>query len=157
MTTQEPKQPEQLDARTFFGKSPGNRITIVGQVVYEQEGDSPVSVGLRTFKRTSEGGESFSRNLRLTNPVDLDFGWVENPGLVIIQNHTGRNPTTNPTEADLKRLARQRLLISLGESTSNQLYVSPGMVTMFEVEEGMVVRLSSASGELKIAYTVLPR
>lgn len=67
------------------------RITIIEQIVYQADGESPfdVTVNQGYEIRVESEEEPYSRTYRLKpgeDPVDLDSGWVKSPGMLYIKN-----------------------------------------------------------------------
>lgn len=64
-----------------------SRITVVEQVIWQEEGEQPVSFTTRFSRSVGSKEQPYSRKL-LIGPswVKLDLGWVEDPGMLLIYN-----------------------------------------------------------------------
>lgn len=130
-----------------------DRMTAALTIHHESLGENPVSVESRWWDLLETREQPYERRIVVTpEGVDMDFGHVQNPGMVVIQNRTGQGLQTNPSEEQKKDNRLQILIIEPGG-----WIVRPGRAHVGDVSHCDKLRMRSLRGDLRITVVVFPR
>lgn len=102
-----------------------DRLTVLTNVYYEQDGEAPHAVATRVSKLIGTKEQPYQRKRLQAHllPSKLDYGWfsdkLDQIGMVLIENMAGANLNTIPTEEEKKRFESQTLWLGHGDTESN--------------------------------------
>ena len=130
----------------------GDRITQVWTLTHEHLGDTPLTLTSTASQFLSETEQPYQRRLKSSlEPVEVDYGWIEEPGLVVIENLLSREifTTVHPEENEDGALVihHEKELLS---------YVFPGWPLMLHYPNGTLY-ISSIKEGIPYKVTVLSK
>lgn len=139
-------------------KKPPPRLVCVGQIYHQNPHEQPVSVESKWVKllRSDDQPLLKRRGIAGAKWQLLDYGWVKEPFLVIIENLEGKFTQVIPkpeeiTEAD-------KLVLEIGYPVSGpMMLVYPGLDTRFTPSEiPAYIRCRDPQGQVKFAISLIP-
>lgn len=140
-----------------------SRLTVVESIYHQTTGEQPSAV-LTRFSRDLESDEQpYVRRRRKATPEwqPVDYGWVESPAMVVIQNDERRllrARATNPT--DEERLAAEAKVIELrfADSSHSPVWlILPGETMRGSPSPGASLRVRCLAGEAQYNLFVYPK
>jgi len=139
-------------AESIPTKPTPRQITVV-EGVYHMGVDVPTSGVDNRFSRQVESDEQpYSRRYTIgDNWTNLDFGWIERPGMLVISNEEGKFLQRNPTDEEKKDIAGRIVEIA---GTPPWL-ILPGE-SFRGVPAATPVQVICRKGSAKIVVTVMP-
>jgi hypothetical protein len=89
-----------------------DRLTVVETVYHQPAGEPPVSVDFRFSRDLDSVEQSYRRQLTATEDwKSLDHGWIEQAGMLVIQNLEGKF-RANPTDEERAEAAAKVLEVA---------------------------------------------
>lgn len=136
-----------------------DRVTANFQFYFEQDGEEP-NQRTCTFSdgvhKSNE--EPYARRLKIgETPTPLDLGWLadEEVGLIIIENHVGKNDKVRQTDEVLEQRKKQILLLK-DHPEADGFKIRPGRFAFIEPVNAKGLTLQSLSGTIKAHVLVCP-
>jgi hypothetical protein len=87
-----------------------DRLTVILKVYHEQEGEQPTSIEVRLSDVLETSEQIWYRQVKIgQDPYTFKGCWVEEPGLVVIENvppHYEVNPTEQQQQKDTTKILR---------------------------------------------------
>ena len=150
------KTEEELQPLESNAKTRPDRLTIVGQVHHEHEGENPLSIPLNFSQFLTTTLEPYSRRLTIGcdwQPLIPATCWIQEPSRIIISNLVGTLP--NPILPDEKTLAEEAkmvLEIAWKGSSVNTLRIVPKDTLVINPSNvhDMVIRSQSGQAVYRI-------
>lgn len=110
--TEEQKEPQvmfnQVDVTPPI--PPGDKLTIVESIYHQPFGEQPTQVENRFEQILSSSEQPYQRKLKATEEwQQLDFGWLESVGMILIVNTEGKFLQLQPTEEEKEETAKKVL------------------------------------------------
>ena len=140
------------------GVTPGaGRLTALLNVHVEHHGEDPDTMACRVCRPTVDNSQLYGPRrftVKLGKPMPLDLGWVDVPGLVVLENRTGIRLQNIPTPEEQADLNSRTLLVRNGTAT---LEVPPGLFIMVQFGNPGDWTLEAVSGDVLVAIAVAPR
>lgn len=130
-------------------------LTVVEQVTHSSL-VRPVQYVVTPFSRTLKTKDQPYRrdNCQATEvAVDVDFGWIESVGMIVIRNEEGRNLMVNPNKEDLEK---KILYVYFGDGVEGAWEILPGETFRGSPINPKNLRISSKSGVVKYSIFVVP-
>lgn len=87
-------------------------------------------------------------------PKPLDLGWIEVPGLVLIENTAGRKRTTHPSAEEITALALELVFLYCKDG-GGRLIVRPGRFNLVEFEDARSWLVGAAEDNTPIEISVI--
>tara|TARA_R110002110_G_scaffold13929_6_gene66172 strand:+ start:9049 stop:9543 length:495 start_codon:yes stop_codon:yes gene_type:complete len=105
-----------------------SRVTVVSDVYYQTSEGDPKQFTQRYAEILEEDQQVYERHLTISNSATLDFGWIDNPGSILISNTDALNSQLNYSEQDKENHKRRSvsLCIKRGETLVPVLLINPG-------------------------------
>lgn len=101
----------------------------------------------------SESDQPYMRELTATEEwQNLDYGWIENPGTILIETFPLRLPV-NPSEEQRKAYEEGILELGYADSSGGCL-IYPGQALPFNVTEPENLRIRSHKGDVRYRINV---
>jgi hypothetical protein len=142
-------------------KEPIDTMTIHVTVHHSVHGEQPVGFQYARSFPLENRGEAYVRKLQIGEEWEsLDFGWVKNPGIIVIENKAGRGRLTHPTAEEITTTKAMILLLGVEYEKGSVLVpmfrIGPDKPCLIEFDElPLVVR--SKAGIIPITLSVFPR
>lgn len=140
-----------------------DRMTIHMTVHHERHGLNPTSLSVAYSRLLETQSQTYIRErVQVTEEWKLlETGWVEQPGVLFIENWAGRGLKVHPTEEERAMIAQQVLLVGHDPSAPPSWEVDPGMPFMSKIAlvdgKPRPVYVRSALGAFYINFAWLPR
>jgi hypothetical protein len=135
---------------------PSGRITVVATIHYQEKGRNPDSLDFRNYRFTDTSGEErFSRRRKVGEAPEplLKHSWIEEPGLLIVENLT-EDPTPADGEEEPDNSGSAVWLLRDGTPVEE---IVVGLPYIGRPPEAMSLTVRSAAGTAEIRVTALPR
>lgn len=122
-----------------------DRVTMTCTFRHEHHGEDPTVTTPLHAHFLSGMEQPYVRKLQvLKDSTPLDTGWVKQPGMFCLENRTGMNRSSNPSEELLEWERQQIIHVYLTEDEENPIIVRPfGGWVVLEVEDVSKVRVRS--------------
>ena len=102
-----------------------DRITFSGQFYHQQPDRDPMQIDIRYSRILANHDQGYMRDTEVgENSEPLDFGWVKNPGTIVIKTYPlklPQNPSTEQIEAHKKGV-----LVLMDEDAVSGFMIHPG-------------------------------
>jgi hypothetical protein len=133
-----------------------DRVTLVINLHFEQENENPLTTVISTSKfLETKGQQPYVRKFLIGKDwVDLDDGklWLEETGLVLIENQTGNRMAVLPDDEELKSIEASILELS------NGLLIRPSLPFLGELTDLSQIKMRSLGEKpTKVQITIFPR
>ena len=103
-----------------------NQITVVDKIYHRQGSESPTSVSSRFIRHLQTDEQVYERRTRVGEEwTPLEHGWIEEAGMIVIQNTEGTTLQVIPTEEEKEETAAKILELSV---TDGLLDSPPGVL-----------------------------
>lgn len=141
-----------------------DRLVVVETVYHQPAGDRPVSVDSRFSRDLQSVEQPYQRQLVATEEWQpLDHGWIEDAGMIVIQNLEGKF-AANPTDEERAEATAKILEVSYfaGENPVVDAFgrgwlVLPGESMRACPSDVRCLAVCSRSGPLRFSIFILPR
>ena len=139
-----------------------DRVTQHFTLTHEQVDENPTAFEHHSYRILEGSGESYARKLKVKpgKQEQLDFGWIDEPGLLVLENNTKWKGSLNPTPEEREALEDTILYVSMCEECpiEKALIVRPGGFMYVEVGEQSALFLQTVGGGVaSINAFILPR
>lgn len=137
-----------------------DRVTVHFSLTHEQFGEQPFQRSCVFSRLLSSSEQAYSRSIRVGPGFSrLDFGWVQSPGIVLIENRTAHESVLQPPEDERKRLDDSYVVIAdTTNGTGLQIVVRPGRFFVGEFSPDAPPSLCSVGlPESRVHVVVIPR
>ena len=135
-----------------------NRITVVEHVYLQSAGETePKAVSLsysRQVESTEQPYERFCKASRDWSPVD--YGWIRDPGMVIIASKDGKFTQTYPSDEERKAMENRIIEVSLGDYDC-VLTIPPGEALRISPSDSSKVKIRCLGGPARYVVYAFPR
>lgn len=133
-----------------------DRITCQFSIVHEHCGDPPFTLGCSFSSICKTVEQPWTRRVQIGEQwIPLDIGWIENPGLIVIENQTGKGLLVNPTEEELAEINSKMIYVTCNEPDVEWI-IMPRMHFFARPKTLENIRVRSSSGKIKASIHVLP-
>ncbi len=135
---------------------PKNRLTVIETVYHQTTTAEPDSIESRFERELISDEQPYRRTTKVGEDwTPLDFGWIEEVGMIVIQNNEGKGLTKIPTPEEKEELAAKVLEISA--DPSNSWIVRPGESFRGEPAGKRTLCIRSRSGTTHFNVYAIPR
>jgi len=113
-----------------------DRLTVNCVVHHEHHGEAPLSVDARWNQLLETKAQPWVRRLEFEVkkvPLIPAECWIENPGMLLIENRAGRALQRNPTQEEKDEITASVLLVYLSEASVDPIVIRPGRFAFVEV------------------------
>ena len=152
--------PEGMEVQPLPNLARFDRLTMVLAIHHEHFGDQPLSYNIVAHQQLAILEQPFSRRVRVTEEwMELPLGWM-NPewvGGILLENLTGKNLTTNPTDAERKALDETVLLVSFSKKPEESWRLQRSWPFWGVPLANTPVYLRTEHHEADIRLTIYPR
>lgn len=149
-----PTQPPSPQERQLAAPVIGPRLTVLGQTYYQAPDEPPVLVEERFTVPVSGEEQVFARRLVVENEkVGIDFGWLEDVSMLVIENRGGPPRQTVPTPEEREKDSERILYVYFGEEPG--IVIPPGQSTRFSPTDARLY-LRCPLGTTRVTYTAFP-
>lgn len=95
----------------------GPRLTVVQSVYHQRPDMNPTQYENRWDILLTEDDQPYYRERTLPTGErhNIECGWVEHPGVLLIANQEGQFTDRNPTEDEAKEMAGRILILTIGD------------------------------------------
>jgi len=132
-----------------------DRLTCILMVRHEHGGDDPKSIDCRYSALLETKEQMYSRRLKVgQNWVEIETGWVNSPGLLVIQNHPTKfatNPTKEQRDEDQKRF------LEISYDGNKPWLVSPGRFFVAQPSDLAGCKMRCVQGTAEITISAIPQ
>ena len=149
-----PTLPSSPQERQLAAPVTGPRLTVLGQTYYQAPDEPPVLVEERFTVPVSGGEQVFTRRLVVgEEKVAIDFGWLEDVSLLVIENRGGPPRQTVPTPEEEEEDAARNLTVFFDDVPA--VLIQPRQSARFQpVGNKLYVRCHG--GTTRVTYTAFP-
>jgi hypothetical protein len=121
-----------------------DRITMILQLHHQTDGDAPTSVRIALEQLTRKDEEPYTKRLKVTpdKPTEIDFGWLENPGVIVLHNITNNVPHKIPTIEEKNAAEASYLVLRMKSDSPGMceiMGIRIGAFTIFEVPPKVLI------------------
>ena len=149
-----PDVPQTLEAK--YNPKPINRLTCTSSIVRQQTGEEPKGQTLAYQLLIESEEEHYTRRCTAVfERRELDYGWVEEPGMIVIESLAGKVILANPSPEDLEMIKGQTLLLYFGAEKVAEIL--PGDFLRFRPSLPADLTICCKEGEAKYRIAVYPR
>lgn len=134
---------------------PKPRVVVVGHVYHQNIGEQPKNVESRFVRLLDSDDQPIIRR-RFTvgeSWQKIDFGWIQKPGMLVIENLEGRFIQTIPAPDEIKEASKKVLEIS--NENSLPIFLIPAGEDMRGMP-GADLYIRCQSGTAKYSISVMP-
>jgi hypothetical protein len=137
------------------------RLTVRYYIAHTQVGRSPVVVEGSASRDTTNQEQGLVRHLKIDADkgwVSIDPQWVDNPGLCVIENITGKRPLIQPTPEEIAEFKTRVLRLKLANTDVELPFpVRPmGGIFIAEVDSNPLLQIRCESGVAEITIAFFP-
>lgn len=134
-----------------------NRITVVESIYHQEFGYAASSVQARYSRELESDSQPYGprRMTAMEGWTLLDTGWIDEAGLIVIENLEGKIPSIIPSENDKEELAKKILCVSYGQDPGWLILPGETMKAMPQDLEKLGIR--SLFGNTKFNLYVCPK
>lgn len=137
-----------------------DRVTVHFSLTHEQFAEQPFQRSCVFSRLLSSSEQAYSRSFRVGPGFSkLDFGWVQSPGLVLIENRTTIDSVLQPPEDERRRLEESYVAVcDTTNGTGLQVVVRPGRFFVGEFSPDALPFLCSVGiDQSRVHVVVIPR
>lgn len=137
-----------------------DRVTITFQLSHEHVGASPFSVAQSFATLLQQQEQPYHRRITLLDdgvPIPLDTGWINTPGMLVIDNKSGTGLQVNPSPEERERMANQVIRVLVNDIPC--FVVRPGRFLFVELDRAAAphIALQAEGGVVPCCVYVLPQ
>lgn len=151
-----PTQPPSPQERQLAAPVTGPRLTVLGQTYYQAPDEPPVLVEERFTVPVSGGEQVFTRRLVVgEEKVEVDFGWLEEVSMLVIENRGGLPRQTIPTPRERNEADRCHVFVFFNDVPG--IIILPGQSARFQPNGLPTLFLRCPPGySTRVTYTAFP-
>lgn len=151
-----PAQPPSPQDRQVAAPVTGPRLTVIGQTYYQAPDEPPVLVEERFTVPVSGGEQVFTRRLVVGDEkVEVDFGWLEEVAMLVIENRGGPPRQTIPTHEERWKEASCHVFVFFNDVPG--IIIAPGQSARFHPNGSPTLFLRCPKGySTRVTYTAFP-
>ncbi len=132
-------------------------LTVVEMVYLQSVEGETQCIESRYMRELDTQEQLYKRRTTVTNEwKPLDVGWIEKPGLLVINNEEGKHLTVNPTEEEAKAIADRVVEISSNPEGCFRILIRPGESTRFEPSDVSKLQIRSQSDKASVIIHAFP-
>lgn len=91
-----------------------SRIVVVENVYHQQHGEQPTGVATRFSRTLGSEEQPYIRKATLGQDwQEIDRGWIEEPGLLVLINESGPPPSVIPSDEETMELAARLIEVAI--------------------------------------------
>lgn len=119
-----------------------DRLTMLLNLHHQTDGDIPTSATLSLERLTTKDEEPYTKRLKVKpgEATEIDFGWLQSPGLVVVQNITNATPHKIPTDAEREEAEASFVVMRMRSAfdiVSEIITIRIGAFVVFELPPGL--------------------
>jgi len=133
-----------------------DRISVSEMLIHQHPDQQPTAIEHRFSRSIKSDEQPYIRKTKVSEEwINLDFGWVENVGMLHLVNEEGGNLQTIPTEEELQALALKVIEIR-HESSGFCWLILPGESFRGMPSTGNGLQVRCQSGIAKYTINIFP-
>lgn len=161
----QPPPPEQQTSLPLkgvqFHRVETDRLTYRFLLAHAQIGHPPTSIEGAVSQDLEHSEQAWVRHFKLDVKkgwIDVDLGWVENPGIIFIQNRVGMSLVTKPNEEESAELRSRVLLLKTEDNKEAAPFKlrSFGGFFIAEANEIPKLQMMCLAGIAEVTIAVFP-